>query len=342
MPYLPPGIIQTIDKLNVEDVARSLGLNVSRHETKCFMHNDNRPSLKFHKNGHLWKCFVCDKGGGPINLVMQFFKIDYIAACLWLCNRYGIYIPGNNPRRRMLPSLKEYNHCETLQSTFNLEIGEWLISNAVLSSKAHSFLFGDRKLNEDVVNNLNIKSISDSKRLVDALRSCYTDEELVLAGYLKTSDIGAYLRLFTPCLLFPYYDINNNLLGIQTRYLGDKTNAPRFQFVAGFKPSIFNMSIVRNMSKGDDLYISEGVTDCLALLSSGYKAIAIPSASNLPIGELRALCKFNLIASVDRDDAGERVYDALSYNVVKMGGRISRLSFPADFKDYGEYYKSSR
>lgn len=342
MPYLPSGIIHTLDQLNIEDVARSLGLHVSRHETTCFMHDDRRPSLKFHKNGHLWKCFVCDKGGGPINLVMQFFKIDYIEACRWLCNRYGIYIPDNEPRQRVLPPLKEYNHYKPHQSCFNVEIGEWLISNAVLSDKARSFLFDERKLNEDIVNNLNIKSISDSRRLVEALRSCYTDEELVSAGYIKIYDHGVYLRLFTPCLLLPYYDLNNNLSGIQTRYLGDMTNAPRFQFIAGFKPSVFNMSIIRNMVKGENLYISEGVTDCLALMSSGYKAIAVPSASNLPIDDMRTLCKFNLIVSVDRDEAGERAFDTLSYHIVKMGGRISRLGFPTNFKDYGEFYSASR
>ena len=78
MHYLPQEIIKKINQLNVEEVAKSLGLHVMKHETKCFMHDDKRPSLKFHKNGHLWKCFVCDIGGGPINLVMIYFKTDYI------------------------------------------------------------------------------------------------------------------------------------------------------------------------------------------------------------------------------------------------------------------------
>lgn len=342
MSYLPQGILQRVNQLNVEEVARALGLSITQHETRCFMHDDKRPSLKFHKNGHLWKCFVCDKGGGPVNLVMCYFKIDYIDACLWLCRQFGIYLPDTPIYNRVLRPLKKYNTERLAESTFNCEIGDWLISNARLSLEAQRFLFDERKLSIETVLQSNIKSLSNSLKLINALTSCFTDYELVEAGYLKINGEKRYLRLFTPCLMFPYYDIQGNLIGIQSRYIGDNSEAPRFQFVAGFKPSIYNQQIIKDMNVGESLYIAEGVTDCLALLSSGYKAIAIPSASNLPIAEMRTLCRFNLIMSVDRDAAGERVYDTLSYQIVKMGGRIRRLDYPIEFKDYGEYYKSIR
>lgn len=342
MSYLPQGILQRIAQLHVEEVARALGLSVTKHETRCFMHDDRRPSLKFHKNGHLWKCFVCDKGGGPVHLVMYYFKMDYIDACLWLCRQFGIYVPDAPRHNRILRPLKKYNTEKQVESTFDREIGDWLISNARLSQEAQRFLFDERKLSIEIVLQSNIKSLSDSRKLIDALSSCFTDDELVEAGYLKINGDKKYLRLFVPCLLFPYYDTQCNLIGIQSRYMGDNGEAPRFQFVSGFKPSIYNQQIVKGMNVGDDLYISEGVTDCLALLSSGYKTIAIPSASNLPVVEMRKLCRFNLIMSVDRDEAGERAYDTLSYQIVKMGGRIRRLDYPIKFKDYGEYYKSGR
>ena len=71
MPYISQEIIDRLIGLNVEDVARSLGLSVIKHETRCFMHNDKKPSLKFHPKGHMWKCFVCDVGGSAISLVMS-------------------------------------------------------------------------------------------------------------------------------------------------------------------------------------------------------------------------------------------------------------------------------
>lgn len=44
----------------------------------------------------------------------------------------------------------------------------------------------------------------------------------------------------------------------------------------------------------------------------------------------------------DHDLAGERAYETLRYHVVRMGGKIHRLEYPKNFKDYGEYYKSTK
>lgn len=339
MPYLPPEILQRVRQINVEDAARMLGLSVSKHETRCFMHDDKCPSLKFHRNGHLWKCFVCDIGGGPVELVRNYLGVNYLDACLWLCKQFGISITSSLYSKRILRPLKRYERCEVEKSSFNKEIGEWLVSHAGLSLEAKKFLFDERKFSEEIIRQLNICSVSDSYKLVDALSACFTDNELMEAGYIKNKDKRKFLRFFTPCILFPYYDWDGKLIGIQTRYIGNGT-APRFQFISGFKPSLYNKQVINGINDGDDLYVSEGITDCLALLSSGYKAVAIPSASNLPINEMRRLCRYNLIMSVDRDEAGERAYRILSYNIVKMGGRIGRLDYPQEFKDYGEYFKS--
>lgn len=55
--------------------------------------------------------------------------------------------------------------------------------------------------------------------------------------------------------------------------------APRFQFISSQKTRLFNLPVLNTMKFGEDLYISEGITDCLALLSAGKKAVAIPSAT---------------------------------------------------------------
>lgn len=342
MPYISQDIIERLNALNVEDVARSLGLSVIKHETRCFMHHDKKPSLKFHRNGHVWKCFVCDIGGNPINLVMYYFKIDFVMACLWLCNQYGIYIPDTPKPKRITTPLRKYDNTNKTVSTFNREIGSWIISNARLSTEAKRFLFDERKLSLEVIHSNNIKSISDSGKLVRALCSIFTPIELAEAGYIKISNNNYYLRIFTPCIIFPYYDSMGKLIGIQTRYIGNITNAPRFQFISGSKPNIYNLQILNNVSDKEDLYISEGVSDCLALLSTGHNAIAIPSASNLPLKEIRNLIKYNLIMCADHDLAGERAYETLRYHVIRMGGKIHRLEYPENFKDYGEYYKSTK
>ena len=347
MPFIPEHIVNRLNAINVEAVAEALGVEVRKHQALCFIHPDHTPSLHFHPGKNIWKCFVCNEGGTPISLVMKHRGVGFVEACQWLSGVFGIHIPGNNRppihyKRQHFPASlkKKYLLEERCQPTFNADIAQWVLDRSGLSPQANDFLFIERKLSEEVVAQLNIKSISSCFNLAEMLREVFPVNSLVEAGYLKSED-SKTLRLFTPCLLFPYYDIDGNLIGLQSRYLGNH-DGPRFQYLSGFKPSFFNIGITKSMGKGDDLYIAEGVTDCMALLSEGYKAVAFPGAQQVPLDHLNEVLNFNLIMSVDREEsgAGQRAYNLIKYNVIKKGGKLRKLDFPKEYKDYGEYFKN--
>lgn len=88
--------LQQLNSLPVEDVARRLGLQVARHTCRCFMHDDHHPSLFFSVAKNRWRCFVCDVGGGPIDLVMHRRQLPFRDACRWLSDSYGIYVPAQS------------------------------------------------------------------------------------------------------------------------------------------------------------------------------------------------------------------------------------------------------
>jgi len=89
--------IVRLKKLNVIEVADKLGLKLtgSRDSQKmrclCFMHTDHNPSLKFNGIRNVWRCFVCGVGGGPIDLVMAYEKLDFKDACQRLMDEFHIY-----------------------------------------------------------------------------------------------------------------------------------------------------------------------------------------------------------------------------------------------------------
>ena len=74
------------------------------------------------------------------------------------------------------------------------------------------------------------------------------------------------------------------------------------------KTRLFNLPILETMKPGEDLYISEGITDCLSLLSFGKKAVAIPSATILPQYDLLDLKEYKLHMFPDQDEAGRQAY----------------------------------
>ena len=84
----------------------------------------------------------------------------------------------------------------------------------------------------------------------------------------------------TPWLQIPYYDRSGRLTGVQNRNL-IRGALPRFRFPSGSKCGIYNLPVLNLLKPGEPLFITEGSSDCWAMLSAGHKAIAIPSATLL-------------------------------------------------------------
>lgn len=141
-------------------------------------------------------------------------------------------------------------------------------------------------------------------------------------------------------LQIPYYDIDGNLIGVQWRNLGNE--GPRFRFPYGSNCHIYNLPILKMLREGDELWIAEGCSDCWSLLSSGHKAIAIPSATLLkpkdlePLSALSSKLSTTLHMFPDADLPGERLFLKLK----ELLPNLIRHQLPQGCKDYSDYYLS--
>lgn len=342
---IPKYIIDRLNELPIEDVANKLGLEVKLRKTLCFMHDDHSPSLTFSKTKNIYKCWVCGVGGGPIKLVQDKEGWNFQKACIWLCQEFNIYLPGNDLDKdifkRIVPKVHlSRNIKETF--TFDEKIYTWLIDNATLSELAKEFLFQKRHLKEDVVQKLQIGSIVNPNMIIDHLIMIFGEEMCLKTGLIRRGNYGFYFYFYTPCLLFPYYNQDGRLVGVQSRYLGTKEKTPRFQFISSQKTRLYNLPILNNLKQGDKLYISEGVTDCLALLSNDLNAVAIPSATILPMEDLVLLKNYDLHMYPDRDEAGQKAFMALRRLFVNHYSRLKNEKLPEGVKDYCDFYIKSR
>lgn len=195
-----------------------------------------------------------------------------------------------------------------------------------LTSDAQRFLYDQRHLDPRVVRWLGISSI--------ALPT-------PTAGYKGCPKFEA------PALLIPYRDVDGNLLSVQSRYLGRyrTRETPRFRFPLGDKPGIFNQPILKMLAKGEDLYIAEGSTDCMAMLTDGHKAIAIPSATLLSAADRALLAQYltpewggTLHVFPDQDDAGTRLFTQLVQLANDLHVPIVGHDLPEGCKDYADYF----
>ena len=149
-------------------------------------------------------------------------------------------------------------------------------------------------------------------------------------------------------LQIPYYDRDWNLRGIQWRRLGQREGdtegdgVPRFRFPKGSRCHVYNLPVLRRLKEGEPLFITEGASDCWAMLSSGHKAIAIPSATLLKRDELKQLFgseemrRLNVHIYPDQDAPGEALFLALR----ELLPQIVRHQLPEGCKDFGELWRS--
>lgn len=243
-------------------------------------------------------------------------------------NRFRCYVCGEQGRTIDLVMkqlrISFFEACKWLADDSNIIISEYtskvkkqteppsvhidsllpLVAQPVLTEEARKFLFEERKLNPRVIDWCGISST-------------HTD------------------------LIIPYFGIDGNLIGMQWRYLGNDKSKPRFRFPKGSQCGIYNLPVLKQLREGEPLFICEGASDCWAMLSSGHKAIAIPSATLLKREDielisrpLRESWRGSLHMFPDNDEPGERLFLQLR----DLLPQIVRHQLPADCKDFSEAY----
>ena len=120
----------------------------------------------------------------------------------------------------------------------------------------------------------------------------------------------------------------------------DLEEAPRFRFPYGSQCGIYNLQVLNLLTPGERLFITEGCSDCWAMLSAGYKAIAIPSATLLKPEDRDVLAYISETFGVewhmfpDRDAPGERLFLQLK----EILPSLIHHQLPLGCKDFGEAY----
>ncbi len=297
-------VIDRLESTPIESVAARLGLRVERHKALCPFHDDSRPSLTFNTYKNKYRCYVCGAHGGVIDLVREVKGLSFREACEWL-NGSSCSTLLSTPRRYSGEQKKRVEIKPDLQWLSTL------VQPRILNDEARHFLFELRHLDERVIAWCGLSSIA------------------------WPAPCWRYGKAFydAPSLLIPYYDISGRLVSVQSRYLGS-ADKPRFKFPRGSNCHIYGLQILRYLQPGEELWITEGCSDCWAMLSSGKKAIAIPSATLLKDEDVEPLRGLNLHIFPDQDRPGEQLYLGLRERLPQ----IVRHQLPSGCKDFGEWY----
>ncbi len=145
-------------------------------------------------------------------------------------------------------------------------------------------------------------------------------------------------------LQIPYFAADGALTGIQNRNLNYRKDGdtPRFIFPRGSRCGIYNLPVIRLLRQGEPLFITEGCSDCWAMLSAGHKAIAIPSATLLNTADANMLAQLGTSRATtfhmypDNDEPGERLFIQLK----AMLPSLVHHHLPPGCKDCADFFVS--
>ena len=282
-----------------------MGMKVEHHKALCPFHDDHHASLSFNTRRNSCRCYVCmGDSVGTIDLAMKYLGKDFLSACRWLAEVNGGYLEAS----------PDASPDASLSSSFDAGKYARFFEHPWLNGAARRFLFDERRIDERVARWCRLTSWTDRKGV----------------NWLQ----------------IPYFDMEGKLIGIQNRNLDYKKNqkvlvdAPRFRFPYGARCSIYNLPVVKMLKPGEKLFITEGCSDCWAMLSAGHKAIAIPSATMLKpedkkwLAEIGSQLKIEWHMFPDKDAPGESLFLQLK----EILPSLVHHQLPPGCKDFSEYY----
>ena len=374
---------QRLRSLPVEAVAERLGLRVVRHKSLCPFHDDHHASLSYSTSRNTFRCFVCDAKGGTIDLVMRHLNMSFPDACRWLANGTNIILDTYRPRtptadrparpfdaaryarlfehpwlsdeartflfteRRLNPRVVSWCRLTSWtdrQGTHWLQTPYFDASGQLIGLQNRNLDYGKQKGDEGEEDKRSVdkdkqEQGSDGKQgqAVEAKQGQGSETKQGQAGEAKQGQAG---------------DGKQGQAGEDKQGHGSEgkqgqgsecREAPRFRFPYGSRCTVYNLPVTAMLRPGEPLFITEGCSDCWAMLSAGHKAIAIPSATLLSQADkalLRDLAQrlgtsFHMFP--DRDAPGERLF--MQLREVLPG--LQHHQLPVGCKDFAEYYVSA-
>lgn len=369
--------IQKLRELDILQVADLLGMGLRNKQALCIHHDDHHPSLAFNVKKNTCHCYSCGFSADTIGLVRERLNLGFSEACHWLADHFDVYIGddryGKSARYaeksadkkvltasdRRMAALREHfaethvSHGHLAESSSSGEKNGRCQSSAYVAKASVDVEFYQQMFRQMHLSESGQRFLFEERLLSpEALKVCQivsTEQSVCMARVGRGVFDG-------PSLIFPYFDQEERLVSVQSRYLGKKKSEssfdmdkvssdeakpkeiPRFKFAPGSHRMIYGLDRLKDYPPDEPLLITEGPSDCWTALTLGFHAIAIPSATLFDRSFQGLLAGRNLHIFPDQDEAGLSLY----FELKKALPSLVYHQLPEGCKDLSEYYLKLR
>lgn len=305
------------------DIAEVVGRYVKlNHSNKglCPFHNEGTPSFSINRKGQYFYCFGCGKGGDVFKFLELYEKRAFVEILKELADRAGIDIPGLNPE-----SKERIDEDRIIRDILGAT-AEFYHEN--LTKEASEYLTGRRGIEEKVISEFKIGYASGQLSEYLIKDRSFPVDICLKSGVLKKDTFGAIEDYFYNRIVFPNFR-HGQVVHMSGRRIDGKE--PKYLHLPGEIEYLYNEDALYE----DEVYIVEGILDCLSAVQNGYPAVAILGASNFKEEYIRKFSRCEKVyICLDGDEAGVKG----SLKVGNMIGEKARISYLPGGTDVNDYF----
>jgi len=335
---------EKLRSIPMEKVATALGFQINRGAARCRLpgHEDKNPSFSVRSQTNRFHCYACNRGGDTIELVRVMHGVDFVTACRWLSEQFGVYAfsperyrPArviNSPGHRV--ELKKGGGGESEDARLpDEEVFNFVLGRSPLTGNGREYLLS-RNFTESTIQTFKIGQIGDCRALQTELVAVFGTERIARCGLLQDGRYGPYFAIKSGYLLFPFVT-EGRVVYLQGRRLGDG-DGPRWLCPAGLRPPVFNLDVLSE--RVTSILVCEGVTDVLSAHELEINSIGLVGASaRLDAETVMRLRGRNVAVLGDADLAGESFARRTVNQLSALGITATTKSLPLGSNDLNDY-----
>ena len=317
----------------------------SNHKGLCPFHDEKTPSFSVSQEKQFYHCFGCGASGSAITFLMEYRRLDFVAAVEELASRAGLEVPregGAAPARdQKLTELYElqelvvqYYRKQLKQHPDAERAVAYLKQRGISGELAANFELGYAPTGWD---NL-IKTLG---------QSAAAQQRLLKAGLIIQRDQGGYYDRFRDRIMFPIRDQRGRVIGFGGRVLDQATpkylNSPETPIFHKGR-ELYGLYQARHAGRNLlRLFIVEGYMDVLALVQHQITNVAATLGTAATAEHLDTVFRITpeVVFCFDGDEAGRKAaWRALeiSLPLLRDGRRVFFMFMP-EGKDPDDYVR---
>lgn len=296
----------------------------------CPFHDDHKPSMVVSPHKESYYCPACDAKGDIFEFIKEFEKVTFPEAVRRCAERAGIQFESKELTPAEVEKAKEKEATRVAVNASSLFFEKNLpLAEGYLAGRGYS-------LTDGALKDYRIGYAPNNNELLKTLKgSGYDTKYLEMVNVIAKSERG-YYDVFRDRIMFPYIDLNGNVIGFSGRFVTPKENIGKYVntsetplFTKG--NNLFGLYQAKKaISDKDNVYLVEGQFDVLSIAAAGVKNIIAGGGTALTKTQIKMILRFtrNVTLVYDADKAGLKAALKHCATLLEAGANVRCIALP--------------